>query len=361
MPEQAGERTEPATPKRRSDARQRGDVAQSRDVGTVLAIGVAFLFALSAAGARLAGVVGEQAQLLWGGRALHPRTLGDFHSILFEPCAEIGLAALPLLGCLILAGIAGQVAQTGPVFASKAFEIKLERMNPISGLKRFVQPEKVVDLVKALVKLALIVAITWAVLAPSLGGVLALSQAGLRESTELAGLLSRRLVASVLALLAILAAADVAWVRYRHEKKLRMTRQEVRDELIQREGNPHVRGRQRQAARELSRSRLVAEVAKADVVVKNPTHFAVALRYERAGMGAPRVVAKGRNRSAGRILEIAREHEVPIVENPPLARVLYRTAAVGREIPETLYQAVAEVLAYVYRLDRRRAAGWGVS
>jgi flagellar biosynthetic protein FlhB len=190
---------------------------------------------------------------------------------------------------------------------------------------------------------------------------MALSAAPVVEAVLTAESLARRMMLPLLALLAVLAVLDLAWVRHRHEKKLRMSRQEVRDELIQRDGNPHVRGRLRAAARELSRHRLVAEVARADVVIRNPTHFAVALAYRRSEMAAPTVVAMGRNRAALRILDIARSAEVPIVENPPLARLLYRTGRLGREVPQDLYQAVAEVLGHVYQLDRRRGNAWGVS
>jgi len=182
--------------------------------------------------------------------------------------------------------------------------------------------------------------------------VLGLSSSTVEEGVLAAGLLARRLAVFAVAGLAVLAAGDLLWVRYRYEKKLRMTRQQVRDELRQREGDPKVKGRIRQVQQELSRQRMIAETARADVVITNPTHYAVALRYERQRMLAPKVVASGRGYVALRIRRVAEEAGVPIVENPPLARTLYRTTKVGRTIPENLYQAVAEVLAYVYGLRR---------
>jgi flagellar biosynthetic protein FlhB len=234
-------------------------------------------------------------------------------------------------------------------------------MNPIQGLGRMFSLERLVALAKAIAKLGIIGAVAWWAGRDALAATTGLFGADPLVTLPIALGLARDLVTPLLAALAVLAVADIVWVRFEHEKKLRMSRQDVRQETLDREGNPHVRSRMRQAARELTQLRLVAEVAKADVVLRNPTHFAVALAYERSSMGAPRVVAKGRNAMALRIIEIARSAEVPIVEDPPLARLLYRTAKVGREIPVALFQAIAEVLAHVYRLDRRRGAGWGVA
>ena len=161
--------------------------------------------------------------------------------------------------------------------------------------------------------------------------------------------------------LAVMAVADLFYQRWRWEQKLRMSKREVRDEFKQREGDPLVRSRFRAKHRELTRSRMIAAVADADVVVTNPTHYAVALQYDRMAMAAPQVVAKGRNHVALRIREAAVEHRVPIVEDAPLARLLHRTGEVGQEIPQNLFQAVAEVQAYVYRLDPRRGATWGAT
>jgi flagellar biosynthetic protein FlhB len=222
-------------------------------------------------------------------------------------------------------------------------------------------PERLVELAKAFAKLAVVGGVTAWVGGEAIEATVPLVGTDPVTLVSVAIELARDLVVPLLAALAFLAAADLVWQRFQHEKKLRMSRQDVRQETLDREGNPHVRARMRQVARDLTRMRLVAEVGKADVVIRNPTHFTVALGYERSKMGAPRVLAKGRNAMALLILDIARKAEVPIVEDPPLARVLYRTGKVGREIPVVLYQAIAEVLAHVYRLDRRRAAGWGVA
>jgi flagellar biosynthetic protein FlhB len=358
---ESAERTEPATPKRREEARERGEVAMSRDATAVAGMAVAFTLLTGSLGTALAGSVTELARMLWSGSAVHPHGLGDFHALLLASGRQVGVALFSLLGFLCITAALAGLLQIGPLLSGKALELKWERMNPIQGLGRMFSLERLVALAKAIAKLGIIGAVAWWAGRDALAATTGLFGADPLVTLPIALGLARDLVTPLLAALAVLAVADIVWVRFEHEKKLRMSRQDVRQETLDREGNPHVRSRMRQAARELTQLRLVAEVAKADVVLRNPTHFAVALAYERSSMGAPRVVAKGRNAMALRIIEIARSAEVPIVEDPPLARLLYRTAKVGREIPVALFQAIAEVLAHVYRLDRRRGAGWGVA
>ncbi|MEB2344447.1 MAG: flagellar type III secretion system protein FlhB [Deltaproteobacteria bacterium] len=361
MAEPGAERTEPATPRRLEDARRRGQVPSSRDVGALFGLATALVLLLGTPGAALVEGIAAHARSAWSGQLVHPGTLGDFHALTLAYGLATGRLLAPLLAALLVVAALGALVQVGPLFASEALSLRWDRMNPVTGLQRLVSVERLVDLVKALVKLAVLLAVARTVLLPRLDEVLAL--AGAEPSAAAATLhrLAWALALPVLAVLAVIAVLDVAWTRHRHRHRLRMTRQEVREEALQREGNPHMRARMRQAARELTRQRLLAEVGRADVVVRNPTHFAVALAYDRARMAAPTVLAKGRGRLALRILEIARAHEIPIVEDPPLARLIYRSVKAGAEIPVALYEAIAEVLAYVYRLDRTRAASWGVA
>lgn len=361
MAEENAERTEPATPKRREESRERGEVAMSRDVGVVAGMAVAFVLLSGSMGAGMAISFTEIARLMWSGSAVHPHELPDFHALLLASGARAGKAVVPFLLMLAATAAFSNLLQTGPLFAPKAFGPNWGRMNPIQGLGRMLSLEKLFELGKAFVKLGLIGGVAWWVGRDAIAATMALYSADPSTMLPVTIALASDLITPMLTALVLLAVADVAWVRFQHEKKMRMSRQDVRQETLDREGNPHVRARMRSSARELSKMRLVAEISKADVVIRNPTHFAVALGYERAAMGAPKVLAKGRNEMALRILEIARSAEVPIIEDPPLARVLYRTAKVGKEIPVALYQAIAEVLAHVYRLDRRRGAGWGVA
>ena len=354
----AAEKTEPATPRRREEARKRGEVAMSRDVGSLFVLAAALAIAASGLFAGLARVLAATASASWGGTALRPGGLADFHALLVQNGVALGWAALPLAGLLLVAALLGPLLQVGPMFSTQALAPRFSRIDPIKGAKRLVSPERLFDLAKSLAKLGLITTAAFLAFLPGaalIGNLFGESPALLLPVLEWQGL---RVAGAALAVLALVAAVDVVWVRWRHEQRLKMSKREVRDELREREGSPEQRARLRALQRDRSRLRMLAEVGQADVVVRNPTHFAVALRYARGEMAAPTVVAKGRNQVALRILEEARRHDVPIVENPPVARLLWRTAKLGREIPEALYEAVAEILAYVYRVDKRRGAGW---
>jgi flagellar biosynthetic protein FlhB len=361
MAEPQAERTEPATPRRREEARRRGQVAQSRDVGGVVVLAAALLALGSFLGAGLAGRVAALAQASWGGAGTPPDSLADFQALLWVHVGGAGLALLPLLAALAAAGAAAQFVQVGPLFSWQALQPRADRLDPIQGMKRLLHYDRLFDLARAVLKIAAAGALAFALLRADLPRLLGLLGASPAEGALATGDLARRVALALLLALGALAALDLVYQRWRHEQRLRMTRQEVREEARQREGDPLVRGRFRARQRELSRLRMIAAVADADVVVTNPTHLAVALRYDRRAMAAPRVLAKGRNQVALRIRLAAERHRVPIVENAPLARLLHRTTRIGHEIPENLFQAVAEVLAYVYRLDPRRAVAWGAS
>jgi len=352
------ERTEPATPKRKEDARRKGQVAQSRELGSVAILWTAVLLAGSFLGAALVLHVARLAAGIWSSAGRGLGGLRDAHAALLQAALAAGAGLLPMLVLLALAGGLAALAQTGPMFSAEVLTPRASRLSPAAGFKRLFEPDRLFDLAKAIFKLGVVGSITFVVLAGSAELIPALLQVPIAESLGIGGTLARRVAVLTVAFLTAMAALDVLYVRWRHEKRLRMTRKEVRDEVKEREGSPHVRSRVRQLQREVSRSRMIQAASEASVVVTNPTHYAVALQYSR-DLPAPRVLAMGRNHVAQRIREVAREHDIPIVENPPLARLLFRTAKVGQDIPESLYQAVAEVLAFVYRVDARRAREWG--
>lgn len=359
MPEEEAERTEPATPKRREEARRKGEVAQSREIGSVVILSIGLLVLTSFLGANLVKALASLAVSAWTGIAAPPQTLADYHTLLLGHVAVPAAAVLPIFLLIAVGGVLAQVLQVGPMFSTEALAFRASRISLIKGIKRFVSPDRLFDLVKSIVKVMVVGAVAWNVISSELDVLIGLADVGIGQGLEFLGILSRRLAVAALLVLAIMAVADLLYQRWRYEKRLRMSKREVREEAKQREGNPLVRSRFRQMQRDLSRSRMIADVADADVVVTNPTHFAVALSYEQSGMAAPKVVAKGRGHVARRIREAAVAGDVPIVENPPLARLLHQTTEVGKEVPEKLFQAVAEVLAYVYRIDPRRASAWG--
>ncbi|MBT8085378.1 MAG: flagellar biosynthesis protein FlhB [Woeseia sp.] len=347
--EQQQDRTEQATPKRREDARKKGDVPRSRELtmtGVMLAGSTALLFL---AGPMSTTLVGGFKQSLSIERAL----MFD-SSLLPAAFASAALDALlgllPFAAVLLAAVFASATLIGGWSFSVKAFAFKGERMSPIKGLKRIFSLNSVNELVKAIGKFALVglIAVLW--LWWSIDELLALGRqpvgAAIQTALEICGV-SLLVVSTGLIVIAMI---DVPFQLHSYRKKLKMTRTEVRDEFKETEGRPEVKGRIRQLQRQAAQRRMMADIPTADVVITNPTHFAIALKYDDEGNGAPRVVAKGKGLIAAKIREIATHHRVPLFSAPPLARALYRSTELGQEIPAALYTAVAQVLAYIFQI-----------
>ncbi|RUM87104.1 MAG: flagellar biosynthesis protein FlhB [Thermodesulfatator sp.] len=353
MPEEPlQERTEEPTPRRREEARKRGQVARSREVASVAVLGSGLLAFVLTGGFMLTQVFAAYRYFL----RLPLRTLSLPESVLVlkQSLRFGGLMLLPVLILLSLAAFLAHFLQTGGVVAWEALSPKLERIHPVEGFKRLFSLPALVELAKSLGKIVIISTVAWVVIRKHEQEMLALLGEDLVTVAQGLYHLSQDLVLKLLMALAALAVLDFFFQRWDLERKLRMTREELKEELKQTEGDPLVRARIRQLQREMARRRMMAEVPKADVVITNPQEIAVALRYEIQEMPAPQVVAKGRGLLAQKIKEMAREHGVPVVEDPPLARLLYAQVEVGDFIPEDLYRAVAEILAYVYRLKGKR-------
>ncbi len=359
MAEEQAERTEPATPKRREEARSRGEVAQSRELSAVLVLAAMFAAVRIAAEGGLGTAMIGAAQQLWGGQSIRPSEITDFHAVLMFYAVPIAGALIPILTVALVAGIAAPMAQTGPLLSTKALKVRWERLHPVRGLGRLVNGDRLFDLAKSVVKMTVVGTAAWMFLSALIPQIIGLAGTLPGQTLRFVSELAWELAATILVVLFFAALGDFAYQRFRNERKLRMSRHEVREEAKQREGSPQVRQRFRSLHRELTRQRMIAAVAEADVVITNPTHVSVALTYRSEAMGAPRVIAKGRGHVALRIREVASQHGVPLVENPPVARTLYQTTVVGKEIPESLYQAVAEVLAYLHRVGRGKQDAWG--
>lgn len=352
------DKTEEATPKKREDARDKGQVAQSRDVSTVLLLAVGALALGSALGVRIVRMLVEVARSGWSGMLIQPDSLSDFHALFLHHGALMALALAPFVLLIMVVGVAANVAQVGWLFTTEPLGFKLEKLDPIAGLGRMFSTDRLYELVKSIAKLTVVVWILWITLAPGLPRIFALLSADMVDVLREGGTLLRRTVWIILAVFAAFAGFDFFWQTWQLEKKLRMTKQEVRDEAKQREGDPKVKSRIRQIQREVAQRRMFEAIKDADVVVVNPTHYAVALQYRPPLQASPKVLAMGKNLIALRIRARAEELGIPIVENPPIAQLLFKTATIDREIPENLFQAVAEVLAYVYKLDPRRGMRW---
>jgi flagellar biosynthetic protein FlhB len=343
------ERTEQPTPKRLKDAKQKGQVPRSRELDTtvILVTGTLGLFTVGdgfAEGLRL---------LLEQGLVIERENIFDDSSIVrIFSSALLGAfnMLLPLLAILFVAVFVSPVVIGGFSFSPNALAPKFSKLNPIKGLKKVFSVRGLMELLKGILKVALIGAFAVLMLSLFSGDLLTLSNLGLERavarSVEIVGLMM--LVTS--SVLILVAAIDVPFQLFQHHKQLKMTKQEVKDENKETEGNPELKGHQRRMQQEVAMQRMMEAVPEADVVVTNPTHFAVALKYDEANMAAPRVVAKGADLVAARIRETAMEHDVPLFEAPLLARSLFANTEIDDEIPAGLYLAVAQVLAYIFQL-----------
>ncbi len=349
----AGEKTEKATPKRRDDARRKGQVARSADLsgGIVLVAGIIALMATGGATAnRMADAMSSSFTLAADPDALGVGTLG---TLVLPVVRAIALSLAPVAVTCAVAGVLAGVLQVGFKPSAGALKPDPKRLNPISGAKNIFGPNAPVEAFKSVSKVGVVAAVVFAFVAPqvtSFASAVGMSpiQMGEALSSSVTAIALRAALVYV-----VIGVADFAWQRHRHEKSLKMDLQEVKEEHKGNELSAEVRSAIRRRQMSAARARMMADVPTADVVVTNPTHFAVALRYDPARL-APEVVAKGQDLVAQRIKALAREHDVPVVEDKPLARGLHAACEVGHPIPEELYAAVAEVLAWVYRTRPQR-------
>lgn len=351
--QQDQDKTEDPTPRRRQQAREEGNVAKSQDLSAaVLMMGVLGL--LYVLGAFLLGKLVGITDLLLGEEELVQLTAAGLGETLTQVLKLLGAGMLPLLAGIAMVAALAHLMQVGFLYAPKKLQPKPDHLNPVKGFKRiFFEARTYVAFLMNCGKMGLAAVVAWFAVKAEMPAIVGLAGLEFSAALGLGGWIVLRVAAQIAAVLLVLAILDYAWQKFRHEKQLRMTRQQVKDEMKRMEGDPQIKQRRRQIAMQRSMQRIRSEVPTADVVVTNPTHFAVALRYDEARMTSPRVVAKGADLLAMRIRELASVHGVPIVERPPLARALYRTVEVGQEIPEDFYAAVAELLAYVYQLEQQ--------
>jgi len=348
--EQLQERTEPATPKRLKEARDKGQIARSKELNAmaVTLAGAALVFALGE------GIVGGVTDIMAANLSLPRFAIVSPEQMLAHLKAatlSAMLTLLPWLGLLTVVALIAPLSLGGWSFSMEAMKFKGERINPVAGLKRLFAMRGLVELLKALAKFALVGTIAVFVLDWLADEFIGLGRQSLMAALSHSAWLMATAFILFSAGLILIAAVDVPFQIWDHAKKLRMTRQEVKDELKETEGRPEVRGKIRALQQETANRRMLEDIPIASVVVTNPTHYAVALRYDTEEPGAPVVVAKGADLMALKIREVASEHGVPIFEAPPLARALYASAEIGDEIAERLYVAVAQVLTYIYQLD----------
>ncbi|GKW01458.1 flagellar biosynthesis protein FlhB [Pectobacterium carotovorum subsp. carotovorum] len=350
------EKTEAPTPQKEEKAREEGQIPRSRELTSVLMMvaGLAILWMGGEAMAgRLARIVSQSLNFDYATIGDDTQMLRHVGSLLRQAVSVL----IPIMLGAVLVALSAPLLLGGILFSTKSLKVDFKKLDPISGLKRLFSAQSLAELFKAILKSVMVGIISTLFLIHNWPKILHLVSeapiAAMGDALELAVMCGFLIIMGLIPMVAF----DVFWQVWSHIKKLRMSKQEIRDEHKQNEGDPHVKGRIRQQQRAIAQRRMMADVPKADVIVTNPTHYAVALRYDEKKMNAPRVLAKGAGEIALRIRELGTEHRVPILEAPPLARALFRHSEVGQHIPAALYAAVAEVLAWVYQLKRWKREG----
>ncbi|MEK6553881.1 MAG: flagellar biosynthesis protein FlhB [Bdellovibrionota bacterium] len=346
------EKAEDPTPQRREDFRRRGQIAQSKEIGSVFIL-LASMIAIWALSRFFLIQLHEVFTRSFTDFVIMSARQEDWFAAIKFAATKAALIIIPLGSVLWLIGVAGSVVQVGFVSSEEALKFDLTRLNPVQGFFKIASLRSLVEGAKSVIKVCIVSTIVYLVLKSEVHQLPHLMHFNIEQLMTYLGTISLKLFGGVIAFMGILAGADYFFQWWELEKQMRMTKQEVKEEIKSREGDPMIRARIRKLQREMSQRRMMDDVKKADVIITNPTHIAVAIRYS-ANMAAPQIIAKGAGEIAEKIKEVAREHKIPIMENKPLARTIYKTIKIGQAIPRELYTAVAEVLSYIYRLKKKR-------
>lgn len=351
-----GEKTEQATPKKLEDARKEGQVAKSREIG--LGVGLLLMFVMLKL---WVGTMGTQFMDMFS--MVYSRipvytdmvagqvSVRDYMILFRDSMLDMLLMMLPFMGVALVAGIAIEIFQVKWKPTTKPLEPKLSKMDPVNGFKKIFSMNSLFELLKAIIKIGLIVWVAYSTLKDEWDNLFILYDMPIEQGIALMGDIVINLGIKISLVYLVIAFADLLYQKWKFSEDMKMTKQEVKDEYKQSEGDPQIKGKIRQKMREVSQRRMMQDLPKADVVITNPTHFAVAIKYDSETDEAPFVIAKGCDHLAAKIKEVARENNVHIVENKPLARMLYYNVDLGAMVPQELYKAVADVLVMVYRMQ----------
>ncbi|MEC3886068.1 flagellar biosynthesis protein FlhB [Halobacillus sp. HZG1] len=348
----ADEKTEKATPKKREDTRKKGQVPKSQDVNTgfllLLIFGTLFLL-----GGYMEGTLKGMYKVAFNEYIHKDLSQEQTHAMFVEMTMEITKIIAPIMGVAVVAGIASNLLQVGIMFTAEPLKMDLKKLDPIKGAKRIFSARALVELLKSLLKISMVGVITFAIIWVNKDQMMMMSQKSVESALAFFGTITTIMgLASALALL-ILSVLDYTYQKYDHEKNIRMSKKDIKDEHKNMEGDPQIKAKIKEKQRQMSAARMMSEVPDADVVITNPTHYAIAIKYDEAQSDAPYVVAMGVDFIALKIKEVAKSNNVVTVENRPLARALYQHSEIDKPIDEQFYKAVAEVLAYVYQLERK--------
>lgn len=346
------EKTEQATPKKKDEARKKGQIARSSDLpGSFNMMFTCLSFIM------LGDYYKQHIMMMFGNLfedwLLMELTTGNVMTLFNEITSELLFILMPIFAITIIIGILGNVVQFGFLLTGDPLKMKLSKLNPINGFKQIFSAKTIVEFLKSVLKLLIITILVYMVVSKEWDRMLLLASLPIQQIFSFTAELTVKLGIEIGAVLTVLALADFFYQRYEHNKSLRMSKQDIKDEHKKAEGDPIIKGRIRERQRKMAMQRMMQEVPKADVIITNPTHYAIALKYDAAMMEAPKIIAKGMDHVALRIREIAKENGIVTMENKPLARALYERSEIGDVIPPDLFQAVAEVLAYVYKMKGR--------
>ncbi len=351
----SGERSEEASTKRRDDFRKKGQVVQSKEVQTAAMFTIILAFWMFYTPYFWRDLT-KLLISIWSRSCQYPITPPALMQLVLFLFKNLAILMLPLFLVALITGFFATVAQIGWLFTSKPLMPDLSKLDPIKGMGRFISKRSLVEIIKSLLKVTLVAWISFRTVQGEFDDALVLMEMPLQQFLHFLGRTATLIMMKVSGIMIFLAILDYGFVRYEMEEKMKMTKQEQKEEHKDTEGDPHIKSKIRAIQQEMARSRMMAAVPEADVVITNPTRVAVALRYDNNSMNAPVVLAKGQEFVAAKIREIAREHDIPLIENPPLARLLHSKVEPGQTIPEELFRAVAEILAYVYSLKGMKSS-----
>jgi flagellar biosynthesis protein FlhB len=346
------EKTEEATQSRREDFRRRGQVAQTKELSSVFVLlGSALIFWVM--GRFFLQQISEIISVSYSQYVVSAARSGDMIQATIFVTKKALLVLAPLLGMFFVLAIGSSLLQTGVLYNEEALELNLDRIDPIAGFQRLLSMKALLEGLKALIKLIMVGAVAYYIIKDQVKVLPSLVNLSLQQVMQLTGHLAVKLTAGLGVFMGLIAAADYFYQRLDLEKQMRMTKQEIKEEHKSREGDPLIKARIRRIQKKMANNRMMAKVPKADVIVTNPTHIACALRYDPATMAAPQLIAKGSGLIAEKIKEIAKLNNIPILENKPLARAMFKTLKLGQTVPRELFATVAQVLSYVYKLKRK--------
>jgi len=348
----SGEKTEKATPHKRRETRKKGEVAKSPEVAQAVTLLFCFAFLMISGKSIIAGCLdiyrrSFQEYLRWDLSVSSVQLL--FNQLLWDVVKLVS----PIFAVVLVAGVGANYLQVGIMFNPESLKMKLGKLDPIQGFKRMFSLRSLVELLKSILKMVLTASIAWMMIWKQKDEFLLIGQKSLWDSARFIGTLTVQIGIVVAISLVVLAAGDYFFQKFEFEKKIRMSKQDIKDEYKKMEGDPFIKGKRRAKQREMSMNRMMQEVPKADVIITNPTHYAVAIRYDLETMDAPVVIAKGKDYIALKIKEIAKQNKIMTVENRPLARSLFASVEIGESIPEEMFNTVGEILAYVYYQEGR--------